>query len=174
MKQTLPDEFTMRGPIPPEPFLPRQEMPVWGWFAISGAICLIALLCVRLGQRKKHARVPTPDEIRKAAYQTALRELHPAFPDERSQDIAKRVSLAVRGYLAAASGDPALYETHEESLSRHEFLNRYPDELRIATRRCLERLAQLKYGRESHDDARTLPEETKVLLDQLHATPVTA
>jgi hypothetical protein len=106
--------------------------------------------------------------MRKAAYAqaaAALEEIE-AVP---ARDAAVRSSLILRKYLSAAAGDPALFETHQETISRHDALKGFSEEARATTGRGFARLAALKYAAEIPDaEASEVVAESRALLETLH------
>ena len=65
-------------------------------------------------------------------------------------------------------GDPALFETHEEFISRHQALASYPEDLRKVTAEGFSHLARLKYGPDATGDPIALVTAARQLLDRLH------
>ena len=63
-----------------------------------------------------------------------------------ARDAAVQSSLILRQYLAVAAGDPALFETHEEYLSRHQALQAFSEDARSAAGLGFSRLAAIKYS----------------------------
>jgi len=160
------DTFELKAPVPAEPLLPDPGLPLWAWGLIGlAAVGLIAAL-VMLLKRKKPGFID-PNLAREEAYRRAKAELE-AAPGGTMQAAATKVSIALRRYLAVASGDPALFETHEEFVARHQSLAAYPEELRQATAEGFSHLARLKYGREASGDPATLYSSAQQLLDRLH------
>jgi hypothetical protein len=157
--------------VAPEPLLPQQTFPEWAWYAMAvGVIVLTVLIIVIARTARRRTEKATPQNIRLLAYQEALAALGTAT-QERIQDVAVTVSSALRRYLARVSGDPALYETHEEFVARHEVLTRYPEDLRAAASAMFTELARLKYGREATGDPGALVEKARTLLENLHSIP---
>ncbi|WP_035601666.1 hypothetical protein [Haloferula sp. BvORR071] len=161
------DAFVLREPVPAEPLLPDPGLPLWAWGLIGlVAVGLIVGLILLLRRGKKPAGVNMP-ALREAAYRRALTELE-GKPGETIQEAATTVSIALRRYLATVSGDPALFETHEEFVARHESLASYPEDLRQSTAEGFSHLARLKYGREASGDPVALYTAARQLLERLH------
>lgn len=156
--------------VAPEPLLPQQMFPEWAWYAMAaGVIVLTALIIVIARMTRKRADQKAPENIRQLAYGEAIATLDSATPQERIQEVAVTISSAIRRYLTRVSGDPTLYETHEEFISRHEVLTRYPEELRKAASDLFTELARLKYGQEATGNAETLVTKARALLENLHS-----
>ena len=157
----------LRGVLPPEPLLPSPGLPAWAWFALSAGVLLAALTAIVIIRLvRKGGRLGSPS-LRELSYRQALAALQSISPD-RIQEAATQVSSALRRYLAGACGDPALYETHEEFIGRHQALAAYPDDVRAGTSEAFSHLALLKYGPEAHGDPQALAAEARDLLEKLH------
>jgi heme exporter protein D len=165
MDEQADDSLVLRELVPAEPLLPTPGLPLWVWLAIAAAVVALIALAFRL-RRAKRERAD-PGRVRREAYQAALAELE-VPPARGMQEAATRVSVALRRYLAAVSGDPALFETHEEFVARHQVLAGYPEELRKSTAEGFSHLARLKYGREAAGDPAALFAAARQLLDRLH------
>lgn len=167
MKETTDDALVLRDLVPVEPLLPDASVPIWVWLLLALGLCLLGLLAFILLKRKKAAPVD-PRKIREEAYRQAVNELEPVAAMASTQDAATTVSIALRRYLATVSGDPALFETHEEFVARHQSLASYPEDLRQSTAEGFSHLARLKYGREAKGDSAALSTAARQLLDRLH------
>ena len=78
-------------------------------------------------------------------------------------------SLTLRDYLATAADDPALFETHEEFIARHDSLAALTEKARAAAAAGFSRLAALKYAAEPPASTASLViESARTLLDELH------
>ncbi len=165
MAEPADDPMALRDLVPAEPLLPDPSLPPWAWVAISLAIFALIALVVFLRRSKTVAA--DPRLAREEAYRRAQQELE-AAPGGGMQEAATRVSVTLRRYLASVSGDPALFETHEEFISRHAALASYPEDLRKLTAEGFSHLARLKYGRESSGDPVALFSAARQLLDRLH------
>lgn len=167
MKETTDDALKLRDLVPAEPLLPDPGLPAWAWIAIAlASLALLGLLVFFLRRRRKVSLVD-PRAVREEAYRRAVAELGQPS-GETLQEAATKISIALRRYLAVVSGDPALFETHEEFVARHESLASYPEELRKLTAEGFSNLARLKYGREATGDPVALFSSARQLLDQLH------
>lgn len=166
MAEQKDETLILRDPIPAEPLLPDPGLPLWAWGLIGLAVvALVAGLIYLL--RKKPIGMVDPNRVREEAYRRAVAELDPK-PGETMQEAATSVSIALRRYLAVVSGDPALFETHEEFVARHESLASYPEDLRTTTAEGFSHLARLKYGPEASGDPVALYTAARQLLDRLH------
>ena len=131
-------------PSPPESLIPDPAVPAWWIAAAAVAIVLLAIgLWTLLRRRPGPAN---PAAVREAAFNEAAQALAEiTTSDVRSG--ATQCSLVLRHYLAKASGDPALFETHEEFISRHDSLKDLTESARTAARSGFEYLVLLKYSR---------------------------
>ena len=168
MAEQTDDALVLRELVPAEPLLPSPGLPTWAWLAIAAAAVAFVALVFLLRRAKREKADPTL--AREQAYRTAVGELE-SPPARGMQEAATRVSIALRRYLAAVSGDPALFETHEEFVARHQALAGYPDDLRKSTAEGFSHLARLKYGREAAGDPAALFSAARQLLDRLHQHP---
>jgi hypothetical protein len=164
MKDTA-ERLQLMEPVSPEALVPA--IGLWPWFVGGAALILLAIAITFLViALRKHTR--DPNAARHAAYQDAIGGLDPdGAADPR--DAAIRSSLVLRRYLSVAAADPALFETHEEFVSRHDALAAMKAEVRETTARGFTRLAAMKYGPDSPAaDPREIMREARQLLDTLH------
>jgi hypothetical protein len=78
-------------------------------------------------------------------------------------------SLVLRRYLSTVTGDPTLFETHEEFVSRHDALKSLPEPVRVAAVEGFDRLASLKYAREpGREEPAPVIQSSRALLETLH------
>lgn len=165
MAENTEDAMALRELVPVEPLLPDPGIPPWVWFAAAAAVLGLALLVVFL--RRTRSAAEDPAKARKEAYARAKAALE-TVPAGGIQEAATRVSVTLRRYLADVSGDPALFETHEEFVARHEALTKYPEDLRKFTAEGFSHLARLKYGPDATGDPAALFNGARQLLDRLH------
>lgn len=165
MAESTEDAMALRELVPAEPLLPDPGIPPWVWFAAAGAVLGLALLVIFL--RRARSAAEDPAKARKEAYARAKTALE-TVPAGGIQEAATRVSVTLRRYLADVSGDPALFETHEEFVARHEALAKYPEDLRKVTAEGFSHLARLKYGPDATGDPAALFNGARQLLDRLH------
>jgi len=160
-----PDAFTLREPIPAAPYLPHPATPWWIWVLAALAIlAIVATVVVLVRGRKRTAQPPDPEKARRRAL-AALAEIDPAGAPG---PLATSVSLVLRRFLADALDDPALFETHEEFLSRREALADLPAPQHDALSRLFATLIRLKYSPVPPDtDAAPLLGEARQILSNL-------
>jgi hypothetical protein len=157
--------FELLEPSSPEALVPDSW--VEPWLLAAAAALLVVVLAILIFKKNKTSAVD-PLATRKAAYEEAVAALQEidAVP---ARDAAVRSSLILRKYLSAAAGDPALFETHEETISRHDALKDFSEEARAATGQGFARLAALKYAAEIPDvPATQVAAESSSLLETLH------
>ncbi|MEK7953859.1 hypothetical protein [Luteolibacter soli] len=165
MAKESDDALVLRELVPADPLLPDPGMPPWGWVLIGLAAAAVIGFLFFL-RRSKHTETD-PRHLREEAYARAQHDLE-AVPEGGMQAAATKVSLVLRRYLATVCGDPALFETHEEFVSRHAALSGYPEDLRNVTAEGFSHLARLKYGRDTNGDPVALFGAARQLLDRLH------
>lgn len=152
-------------PVSPETLLPAIGM--WPWW-VGGILIAITVigLCIWLARRRRKA---DPMALRRAAYQEALAGLD-AVETTDPRDAAIRGSLVLRRYLSVAARDPALFETQEEFISRHDALAALKPDARAAACDHFARLATLKYGPPRGDaEASDVIRDSRQLLETLHS-----
>lgn len=156
--------FELMEPASPEALVPDHGL--WFW-AVAAAVVVILALILAWWLRKK-AKPVDPRVARDAAFAEAAASLT-ATTAEHARDAAVKCSLILRKYLAAAAGDPALYETHEEFVSRHDSLKALTSDARAAAESGFARLAALKYAPGlTSDDPAVVVAESRALLETLH------
>lgn len=152
-------------PASPEALLPDSA---WGPWLAAAAIAVLVVLGVMMWLRKRKPVTNGKSALCRAAFGEAVTALA-EIPADDVRDAAVLASLILRTYLSTVAGDPSLYETHEEFVSRHDALSGFTAEARVATAIGFSRLAALKY-------APALPSvvaadvlaEARVLLETLH------
>jgi hypothetical protein len=155
--------FELMEPASPEALMPEHGL--WPWFLVAAAVMVAVALLTHFTRRRKpfdsHA-------VRDAAFAEASAALA-ATATDNARNAAVQSSLILRKYLASAAGDPALFETHEEFVSRHDALLALTPEARAATETGFTRLAALKYAPEIPDTvAAEVVAESRALLETLH------
>ncbi|MES2658906.1 MAG: hypothetical protein V4689_09820 [Verrucomicrobiota bacterium] len=160
-----PRNFELLEPPSPEALVPDSRMEPW--IIVAAAVLVLGLLAILLFRKKKSpAAVLT--EAREAAHKEAVAALD-AISSTGTRDVAVQCSLIVRKYLSAAAADPALFETHEEYISRHEALKNFTEDARTAAGNGFTRLAALKYAADVPDvTADEVITESRALLETLH------
>lgn len=141
--------FELLEPASPEALVPASWLEPW--MMVVAVLLVIALLLVMILKKKKVAALD-PLAVRQAAHAEAAAALDKigAVP---ARDAAVQSSLILRRYLSVVAGDPALFETHEEYVSRHEALKNFSDDARSAAGLGFSRLAAMKYAAETPDIA---------------------
>jgi len=150
----------------PESLLPDSGFSQW-WIVAGAALLVLIVVLVILWKRRSPA--PSTATLRHAAHVDALADFtHTTATDAR--DAAIQCSLILRKYLSIAAGDPALFETHEEFISRHDALHSLTVESRLAAATGFTRLATLKYAPDIPTDASAekIIQESRALLETLH------
>lgn len=160
-----PGSFELREPVSPEILVPDSWAEPW-MFAVGFSLLAILLMLVYF---KRKRLVPVdPRAIREMAHTQAV-ELLANMEPSSARDAALQASLILRRYLSSATGDPALFETHEETIARHEALKEFSDETKAAVGQGFSHLAAMKYA---HDIPDVPPvevlEESRALLETLH------
>lgn len=165
MAETPP--LTLRELVDPAPFLPREGIPAWTW--VAAAVAFLALVLLVRSLRSRHPKAADTRRLREAARHAAVSELDSVDRSQAPAPLGTAVSLALRRYLAAASGDPALFETHEEFLARGEVPAGLPPEVRHDLARIFATLARMKYASDAPAPAADIVEPARRLIDRIHA-----
>ena len=156
--------FELLEPASPEVLVPDSRIEPWMIVAAAVVMLILAFLIFR---KKKKSPID-PLAIRRTALAEAAAALD-KIDGIQARDAAVRASLVLRKYLAVATGDPALFETHEETISRHDALKDFSDEARDAAGTAFSRLAALKYAAGIPDvSAQDVVGASRALLHTLH------
>lgn len=156
--------FELLEPASPEALVPDSWVEPW---MIAVAVVVVLILAVLIFSRKKPPLID-PLSIRRVALAEAVAVLN-SIGEVPARDAAVRCSLVLRKYLAVVSGDPALFETHEETISRQDALKNFSKAARAAAETEFTRLAALKYTEVIPDlSARDVITGSRALLDSLH------
>jgi hypothetical protein len=115
----------------------------WWHIAIPAAVLVILILLGYLFLRK--SKIQDPTEAKRLAYQDALTELQKLNASIGKENVII-VSLVLRQYLAKAMNEPALYETHEEFIGRHDAIKNLSEDLKLEITDYFSKLAAIKYG----------------------------
>lgn len=115
----------------------------WWWYVVGGAVLILLVLLVAMLMRRKV--VVDAGKQKRDAFKRALGRLT-EMRDDVGKSVAVGVSVELRRYLAESLGEPALFETHEEFVSRHDALAGFSEELRGDVGRYFAELAAVKYG----------------------------
>ena len=157
--------FELMEPPAPEALVPDSLLEPWVLPCAVGLLVVLTLWFI-FWKRKKPA--PDPLAIRKAAYQEAATALD-KITTTQSRDAAVLTSLILRKYLSSAANDPALFETHEEFISRDDGLLALTPDARQAAEAGFTRLASLKYAADLPDaSSLEVVNECRLLLETLH------
>ena len=157
--------FELQEPPSPEALVP--DSPVEPWMIIVPILLALCVMAIFLLKKKKQPALD-PLALRQRAFDEAAAALG-QIGYVTGRDAAIQSSLIVRKYLSTAAGDPALFETHEETISRHEALKDFSPEAREAAGRGFARLAALKYAAVPPDvEAINVTAESRDLLETLH------
>lgn len=156
--------FKLLEPAPPVSLLPDSGL--WPWFLAGGILLVIGIAIMIFVRTRKQTM--DPHAARKAAFAEASTALQNSAP-ENARDAAIQSSLILRKYLAVAAADPALYETHEEFISRHDSLSALSPAARAAAESGFTALAALKYAPEIPDAApAAVVADSRALLETLN------
>ena len=143
--------------------------PQWWWFAAGVAVVAAIVLIVLLVRRRK--LVSDPTKIEREAFERARRDLENL---EKEEEVAApvQVSVILRRYLAESLGEPALFQTHEEFIGRHDALSDFRDDVRTSIQEFFSGLAAMKYAREGFQISQTdqLKNQSVELLERMHAS----
>jgi hypothetical protein len=158
--------FELKEPASPELLLPHDYSTA-GW--VSAAILALGLLGAGLlWWRRCHPSAPAQAAARNLAYSEASGGLA-RIAATQARDAAVQASLILRKYLSLAVNDPALFETHEEFIARHDALSALTDSARNACESGFASLAALKYAPQIPDLApAAVVSEARALLETLH------
>ena len=144
--------------------VPTWEVQAW-WFLAAGSALLVLALLIFLRRRAKVS--PDPHKEKREAYAAAKAELA-AIAESGSREMATAVSIALRKYLARSLNEPALFETHEEFIGRHEVLKDLPEDVRAETEAFFGKLAGMKYAPEDMPVDGSRPEDGLAVLERIH------
>jgi hypothetical protein len=158
--------FELKEPATPEALLPHD-------YTLAGVLgaALLALglglgLLLRWRRRRRASR--RPHAMRVLAYKDAAGSLD-QISAANARAAAVQTSLIIRKYLARAAADPALFETHEEFIARHDALHSLTEPARAACASGFARLAALKYAPAvAAQDAAAVVAAARELLETLH------
>jgi hypothetical protein len=157
--------FELQEPSSPEALVPDSALEAWMLIIpISLALMVMAFFLLK----KKKPQNTNPGLLRNRAFEEAMAALD-QIGHVPGRDAAIQSSLIIRKYLSTAVGDPALFETQEETISRHEALKDFSEEARAAAGCGFARLAALKYAAVPPDvQAINVTAESRDLLQTLH------
>lgn len=122
--------------------VPTWELE-WWWIALPVAVLILIIL---LGYfLLKKTKLEDPNKIKREAFQQALSELAQLDASLGKENVLM-VSLIIRKYLSLCMNEPALYETHEEFIGRHDAIKDLNEELKSEISDYFTQLAAIKYG----------------------------
>ena len=160
-----PTVLKLMEPTPPGDLVPAHGL--WPWFVAAG-IALLVIAAILWLIRKRRNTSQSAASLREAAYRDALAALD-SISLGQSRAAAVQASLILRKYLATAAADPALFETHEEFISRHDSLQQLHPDARDAAALAFRKLASLKYAPDALTEApAVIRDESRALLQTLH------
>jgi hypothetical protein len=150
--------------------VPTWEPQLWWFFAGTAflAAFLAAILLLLILLLRKKPKVDLRKEKREAYQEAKL-----AFGAKGSGDareIAIQVSMILRRYLAKSMKEPALFETHEEFVARHDGLKDLPEGVRSEVGSFFTKLAAVKYAPDdiAAGEAQGTHAEGAALLERMH------
>lgn len=146
--------------------VPNWELE-WWWIAIAVVTLILLILLGFLIYRKTN--VFDPAKAKREAYQEALTGLE-KLDESLGKDNMVMVSLVIRKYLAKSMNEPALYETHEEFVGRHDAIRDLDEDLRVKIGNYFSELAAMKYGpvEEQVFDLTNLKQKAMNLLERMY------
>ena len=163
MEEKTPN-LQLQEPVLPESLVPATDHTLL-WIGL-GVLAFLILIYVLMRKQRKAAKSPT--NLRAQAYARAKKALDSLIP-ANARDAAVQVSLIIRRFLADAVGDPSLFQTHEEFISRQDSLRKLKPEASAACSAGFARLARLKYAPEIPDeDPATVVADARKLLETLN------
>lgn len=146
--------------------VPNWEVDLW-CLVLPGAVLLLVIFLGYLFLRK--SKIQDPNEAKLLAYQDALAELGKLDVSLGKENVII-VSLVLRQYLAKAMNEPALYETHEEFIGRHDAIKNLSEDLKMEITDYFSKLAAIKYGPDEGAvaDVDTLKQGAINFLERIH------
>lgn len=162
------DRLQLRDLSPADPFIQSPGWPWWAWLILALGLVGIALLVRFAVKRGDTSAGEDPRVVAERAYRQAVSDIGDSARESGARAVAIACSTAIRRYLSTVCGDPSLFETHEEFLSRHEALKGFPGSIRERTGSVFAHLAALKYGRSPNGDAAEIVDGCRDLLGALH------
>lgn len=147
--------------------VPTWEPQLWWYFAGTALLAAIVLAVILLMRKK-----PKVDLLKEK--REAYQEAKAAFGTNESADpreTAIRVSMILRRYLSRSMKEPALFETHEEFVARHDGLKDLPEEVKSEVGSFFSKLAAIKYAPDdiARGDMQGTHTEGSALLERIHS-----
>jgi len=160
-----PKNLELLEPASPETLLPDYAW--WHWL-VPAAIVVLLVIGLLIYLRKSKPAADGIGKRREVAFAEAVAGISAVVADD-VREAAVLCSLILRKYLSVAADDPALFETHEEFVSRHDSLLALTAEARAVAEVGFSRLAALKYAPVIPDvEAAEVIAEARTLLETLH------
>jgi len=161
------DALQLRELVPVDSLVMEPGWPWWLWAMIAISAAMVVFVIIRLIMDKSAVTAARRPVDYSGAYQRAIEEIEQST-SLPAQEAATRISGAIRLYLATVCSDPSLFETHEEFLSRHEALQNFPEEVRERVSTVLCQLASMKYAQPRRENAPTMGQQSRAVIEQLH------
>ncbi|MEM9080399.1 MAG: hypothetical protein AAGC74_06905 [Verrucomicrobiota bacterium] len=151
--------------LDPTPHLPG--LPSWLVnLLIALAVFTLILLAALIGfLHNLSKQKQTPSSLRNPYHESRQTLLSLKDQTLPLAELATRISLTIRRFLADSRSDPSLFETREEFLANHERLRSLPTQARNRLEELLETLSACQYAPPSSEQTKT-----NQLLDQAIAT----
>ena len=157
--------FELKEPVPPQALLPHDYSQA-AWLAAAALAVLLCLAWLIRWQRRHRSKNPQSRRI--LAYKEAAAALE-RIKAANARAAAVQTSLILRRFLSLAADDPALFETHEEFIARHDALQPLTETARAACAAGFARLAAFKYAPAVPDlEAAAVVADARGLLEILH------
>lgn len=146
--------------------VPNWELE-WWHIVLSGSVLILVIILGYLFLRK--SKIQNPNQAKLLAYQDALSGLEKLDTSIGKENVII-VSLVLRQYLAKAMNEPALYETHEEFIGRHDAIKGLSEDLKLEITNYFSKLAAIKYGPDEGAvaDVDTLKQGAIKFLERIH------
>ncbi len=148
--------------------VPTWELE-WWWIALP---MLVLVILVLLGiVIFKKSRGNDSSNLKREAFQQAMAKLVKLDKALGKENVIT-ISLVLREYLAKIMNEPALYETHEEFIGRHDAIKGLNEELKVELSEYFSKLASLKYGPDEGavSDVELLKRGAENMLERIHST----
>jgi hypothetical protein len=163
MEEQAPN-LQLQEPVSPESLLPAHDFTLL-WIGLAVLVLVIIIVAIFRSFKKPYV---DPAAARRAAYLKAKKSLESLTPST-IRETAVDSSLIVRRFLAEAVGDPSLFETHEEFITRRDSLTRLTPPAREACTEYFSRIARLKYAPEvPEDDPASVIADSRTLVETLN------
>lgn len=148
--------------------VPNWELEGW-WIATAAVVLLLLMIAGWYLLRKK--KVFDPSKAEHEAFQEALAGIEKLDASQGKENVIM-VSLVIRTYLAQSLNEPALYETHEEFIGRHDAIKGLNEDLKGLIHSYFSELAAMKYGPDEGQviDVNVLKQQAVNLLERIHAS----